>query len=247
MSVTRTFEAYAPPSSLSDNERPQQYIGSPVQRTEDDALLQGLGQYVDDLKLEGVLHAAVLRSPHAHATIDAIDTSAARLMPGVVKIYLYDDLPESAKKRLPVLVPNPAIKQVMTQEVLASREVLCVGDPVAFVVATQRCLAEDACDAIVVEYQVLPAVADCLHALQASSPTIHSDIASNMAANVKMGFGDMGMHLQKPPTVCVTRFGSTAVPPTPWRHVGMQHGLIRPRATCVSGPLARHRIWRKKI
>ncbi len=192
MSVTRTFEAYAPPSSLSDKMRPHQYIGSPVQRTEDDALLQGLGQYVDDLKLEGVLHAGVLRSPHAHAKIHAIDISAARLMPGVVKIYLYDDLPESAKRRLPVLVPNPAIKQVMTQEVLASREVLCVGDPVAFVVASERCLAEDACDAIVVEYEVLPAVADCLHALQASSPTIHSDIVSNMAANVKMGFGDIG-------------------------------------------------------
>lgn len=191
MSAAGQMDVHWATRSLPEHERPGKYIGSPVQRTEDEALLRGLGQYVDDLKLEGALHAAVLRSPHAHAKILAIDTSVARLMPGIVKIYLYDDLPESAKKRLPILVPNPAIQQVMTQEVLASKEVLCVGDPVAFVVASSRSLAEDACDAIGVEYAVLPAVADCLQALNPSSPTIHSDIASNMAAHVKMGFGDL--------------------------------------------------------
>lgn len=167
------------------------FIGARIQRTEDDKLLRGQGLFVDDLPLDNVLQSAVLRSSHAHALILSIDISAAQALPGVHKVYLYKDLPLSAQKRLPILVPNPAIIKVMTQHVLAHDEVSCVGDPVAFVVADSRYIAEDACALITVEYDILPAMGDCLEALKEGAPTIHSSLASNLAAQVKLGFGDV--------------------------------------------------------
>jgi carbon-monoxide dehydrogenase large subunit len=168
----------------------EKYIGARIQRTEDDKLLRGQGLFVDDLPLDNVLHSAVLRSSHAHARILSIDIEAAQALPGVHKIYLYKDLPPSAQKRLPILVPNPAITKVMTQHVLAHDEVCCVGDPVAFVVADNRYIAEDACALIVVDYDILPAMGDCLEALKEGAPTIHSSLTTNIAAQVKLGFGD---------------------------------------------------------
>ena len=123
----------------------QAYIGSRTLRTEDTALLKGLGQFVDDIKLENTLFSGVLRSPHAHAKIINIDTIQASQLPGVHAIYLHKDLPPSAQKRLPLNTPNAAITLVMTQEILASSEVCYVGEPVEFVVADSRYIAEDAC------------------------------------------------------------------------------------------------------
>jgi carbon-monoxide dehydrogenase large subunit len=166
------------------------FIGARVQRTEDEKLLRGQGQFVDDLKLENVLYSAVCRSPHAHARIVSIDIAAARALPGVHAVYLHADLPLSAQKRLPLLVPNPAIRSPMTQEVLASTEVCAVGDPVAFVVADTRYIAEDACGLIEVEYDVMPVVANALSALAPGAPTMHSSLQDNLAALIKIGFGE---------------------------------------------------------
>lgn len=80
--------------SISPDSRPEQFIGSRVQRTEDQLLLKGQGLYVDDLKLNGVLYSAFLRSPHAHAKILSINIERALELPGVHKIYLHQDLPE---------------------------------------------------------------------------------------------------------------------------------------------------------
>ncbi|HEY4073210.1 MAG TPA: molybdopterin cofactor-binding domain-containing protein, partial [Herbaspirillum sp.] len=167
------------------------FIGARVQRTEDEKLLRGQGQFVDDLKFENVLYSAVCRSPHAHARIVSIDTAAARALPGVHAVYLHADLPPSAQKRLPLLVPNPAIRSPMTQEVLASTEVCAVGDPIAFVVADTRYIAEDACGLIEVEYDVMPVVANALSALAPGAPTMHSSLPDNLAAQIKIGFGEI--------------------------------------------------------
>ncbi|VTU28707.1 xanthine dehydrogenase family protein molybdopterin-binding subunit [Variovorax sp. RA8] len=167
------------------------YIGRPVRRTEDSKLLQGKGSFVDDLKIPGVLHMAVLRSPHAHARIVAIDTSQASAMEGVFMVWTEADLPPAAREPMPILVPNPAIRQLRAQRVLACGEVCAVGDPVAFVVAQNRYLAEDACDRIVVEYEELPVASNALESLKPGSPTAHLGAPDNLAAHVTMGFGDV--------------------------------------------------------
>src|ERR1700742_4444418 len=85
------------------------FIGKRVTRSEDEKLPKGQGRYVDDLHLPGMLHAAVLRSPHAHARIVAIDCTQARLMQGVHAVYVNADLPQRARGRVPSMLPNPAI------------------------------------------------------------------------------------------------------------------------------------------
>src|SRR6185437_16613326 len=91
-------------------------FGARVVRLEDPALLTGRGQYVDDVHLPGTLHAAFVRSPHAHARFGKIDTTAARAMPGVHAIYIADDMPPRiATGQIPMLVPNAAIKTPRTQ------------------------------------------------------------------------------------------------------------------------------------
>src|ERR1043166_6644491 len=99
------------------------HFGARVARLEDPALLTGRGRFVDDIKLPGALHACFVRSPHAHARIRAIHTSAARAMPGVHAVLTADDLPTPmATCQIPMLVPNPAIKAPCTQLALARHE-----------------------------------------------------------------------------------------------------------------------------
>ena len=192
------------------------YIGRPVRRTEDKLLLQGKGAFVDDLKIPGILHMAVLRSPHAHARIVRIDTSDARAMQGVHLVCTEADLPEAARQPMPILVPNPAIRQLRAQRVLAQGEVCAVGDPIAFVVADNRYLAEDACERIVVEFEELPVAANALDALRPGAPTAHLEAPDNLAAHVTMGFGDVGSAFAGP---CVQ------VKETFWQNRGSAHPM----------------------
>lgn len=192
------------------------YVGSRVQRTEDEALLRGQGRFVDDLKLPHVLHSAVLRSPHAHARIVSIEAGAARALAGVHAVYLHQDLPASARRRMPMPMPNPAIRNAVTQEVLVSQEVCAVGDAVAFVVAESRHIAEDACSLIEVEYEILPAVADCRSALSANAPHAHLAVADNLAAHLEMGFGNAGAAFEKAAHVVRETF---------WQNRGSAHPM----------------------
>src|SRR5436305_8722851 len=133
------------------------WSGAPVQRLEDPRLLRGKGTYVDDIDLPDMLHAAVLRSPHAHARITHIDTSAACELPGVHLVLTAADLGEVLEPS-PLLVPHHALTQPRTQLPLALVEVRYVGEAVAFVVADSRYIAVDALDLINVEYEPLPVV-----------------------------------------------------------------------------------------
>ena len=131
-------------------------FGTKVPRVEDDRLLRGDGRYLDDLAPDA-LHAAVLRSPHAHARITGIDVDAVLDVEGVVAVYTYDDLDGPMAEPLPLLIPHPTLTHGRTQYALAKDEVNYVGEAVAFVVAVDRYVAEDALDRIRVTYEPLPA------------------------------------------------------------------------------------------
>jgi aerobic carbon-monoxide dehydrogenase large subunit len=168
------------------------HFGARIARLEDPALLTGRGQFVDDIRLAGCLEAAFVRSPHPHAKIRAIDTSAARAMPGVHAVLTADDLPpHMAGSQIPMLVPSPLIKTPRTQLALARGEVCYVGQTIAVVIADSRYLAEDAAAAVAVDFEVLPAVSDCRDAAKPGAPRVHSDLAGNIAAEVPMSYGDV--------------------------------------------------------
>src|SRR5690349_15805216 len=134
-------------------------FGARIKRNEDPRLLTGQAQFVDDIHLHGMLHAAFKRSDYAHARILSIDVDAARNMPGVIAVYTAEDLGDFWQPS-PLLVPPPPAQYVQfnqrTGGQLARDKVRYVGEPIAMVVATSRYIAEDALDAIEVDYEPLP-------------------------------------------------------------------------------------------
>jgi carbon-monoxide dehydrogenase large subunit len=135
------------------------YIGRPVERLEDLRFLQGQGQYVDDLTRDGLLHAAIFRSPFAHGRILSIDVSAARALPGVRDVITAAEIGEPLP-RIPLrMEPQPALNR-FEQTVIAQHKVRYVGEPVVLVVADSAAIAEDAAGAILVDIEPLPAVTD---------------------------------------------------------------------------------------
>ncbi len=167
------------------------WFGAAVKRKEDAALLTGRGRFVDDLDPGNLLHAAFARSPHAHARIRSIDTAKAKALPGVHAVWTWTDLPEVMREqRLPLYVPNPAIKQIRMQHMLAKEEVCIVGEPVAVVIADNRYTAEDAAQLIDVDYDVLPAVADVRTAFATPEKTVHTGAADNIVGRIPMRYGD---------------------------------------------------------
>ncbi len=132
-------------------------MGQKVQRVEDQRFLRGQGRYVDDVAVgSGTLHAAVLRSPHAHARIVDIDVSGVLDVEGVHAVWTYDDLTGPMAEPLPLLIPHPALTHGRTQYALAKDEVNYMGEAVAFVVADDRYVAEDAIGRITVDYDAAP-------------------------------------------------------------------------------------------
>jgi carbon-monoxide dehydrogenase large subunit len=164
-------------------------VGARIPRNEDPRLLQGRGCYVDDIHPAGVLHGVSLRSPYAHARIVAIDASAARRQPGVHLVLTAADLGE-LNQPSPLLIPHPTLTHPRTQRPLAVDEVRFVGEPVAFVVADDRYLAEDAADLIEVAYESLPVVTDLETALASGGPRVHADVPDNRAARFRQTVGD---------------------------------------------------------
>ncbi len=154
-------------------------IGQAVHRKEDKKLLTGKGRYVDDLKLPGMQHMAVVRSPHAHADITGFDTSKAKAMPGVTAVLTGDDLEFAAG------VPcasNPTGDMVHpVRPPLAKGRVRHAGEPVAVVIATDRYTASDAAAAVEVSYNPLPALVTPEAALADGAPRIHEELDSNVA------------------------------------------------------------------
>ena len=167
-------------------------FGARVTRLEDESLLSGSGRFVDDIKLPNMLHACFVRTPHAHAFIRRIDTSAARALAGVHAVYLADDMPEPMRSnRMPMLVPNPAIAQQLTQYCLAREEVCFVGQAVAVVIAESRYLAEDAAALVDVDYEPLPVASEVRDAIKPNAARTHSELESNITSRFPMAYGDV--------------------------------------------------------
>src|SRR6516165_5710170 len=151
-----------------------QSIGMPVRREEDLRLLKGRGRYVDDVRLPREVRGFVVRSPHAHARIVAVDAAAARAAPGVLAVLTGDDLRARGLGTLRPLVPRrrrggrPAF--VSPQPILAQEFVRYVGDPVAFIVAETLNQAKDAAELMAIEYEILPAVTTAEAALAPDAP-----------------------------------------------------------------------------
>src|ERR671922_1956604 len=174
------------------------YFGAAVRRREDPRFLRGEGRFVEDVTLAGLLHAAFLRSPHAHATIGHVRTEAAKAMPGVVAVFTHADLARWMKP-LPLFgAPPPGLAAAVKfesrqapQYALARERVRYVGEIVAMVVAHDRGGAEDAAEAIEVEYTPLPAAVDMLTAGEAGAPLVHPEWGSNVGVGFTHGIGDV--------------------------------------------------------
>lgn len=167
-------------------------FGEKIKRVEDPALLRGKGRYLDDIHLPGMLHAAFVRSPLAHARITDIDASAARAAEGVVAVYTLDDLrPHLTDTVMPVEQPSGALKQSASPSVLADGEVRHVGEPIAIVIAETAYGAEDAAALVNVSYDALPVSSDFLGAFDADAPKAHSTLTDNLVAGFTLAYGDV--------------------------------------------------------
>ncbi len=163
-------------------------IGASLKRKEDPRLLTGRGRYVDDVRLPRMLHAAIVRSPHAHAVIRGIDGAAALATPGVAMVVTAADL--GNVRPIPIrLGPKPSLVPFL-QFPLARGRVRYVGEPVAIVVAADRYLAEDAADLVVVEYDALPAVTSAERSLAPGAPLLRTGTTSNLADRLESVVGE---------------------------------------------------------
>ena len=166
-------------------------IGTAERRREDERFLTGCGHYLDDISLPRQLCGHVVRSPHAHAGIDAVETDAAAAMPGVHAVFTAADLVEAGIGAIPcVMAPQGtggSAAAIPPRPVLAAGRVRTVGDPVAFVVADSAAEARVAADAVAVTYEPLPAVTDAKAALQPGAPALHDDAPGNLCIDWELG------------------------------------------------------------
>ena len=188
------------------------YVGQPLRRREDFKFVTGKGRYTDDIKAPGMLHMAVLRSPHAHAVIRRIDLSAARAAPGVRLALSGADL----AGKIGAIVPNWIIPgtKVPDRPVVAIDRVRFVGECVALVVAETQAMAHDAIGLIEVDYETLPAVIDEEAAIRDGAPQLHDNVPNNITTVYKVGGGDYGKAAQEADQVITLRMTNNRLIPT---------------------------------
>ena len=171
--------------AIAESNAARRWVGQSIARVEDAALLTGRGRFIDDLGVRpGTLYAAILRSPHAHADILAIDSEVARRADGVVAVLTGDDI----KALTTSLVVG--VKAPVECWPIAVGRARYVGEPVAVVVASDRYKAEDAVDLIDVQYRALPANVDPLQALSPDTPVLHDGFGGNVASDRTFRYGD---------------------------------------------------------
>ncbi len=164
------------------------YIGRRVRRVEDERLITGRGRYAGDIRLDGLVHIAFVRSPHPHARILGVDATAAREMPGVLAVWTASDLPETAggiEERAPHDM-SPHVRPILTRD-----EVNYSGEAYALVVAETGYQAHDAAEQVMAEIDPLPAAGDVITATAPNAPTVHPDMTSNVAHDATIAYGDI--------------------------------------------------------
>src|SRR6202050_3919558 len=187
-------------SGLLKNVTSNTAVGLPVLRIEDGPLVRGDGRFVDDLKLPGMLEAAFVRSPHAHAGIRGIDVTKALRLPGVHAVFALADLaPLLTAERLPLQFRTDQLPSDVAPFVLAKDEVAFVGEAVAIVVAQSRAIAEDAVALVEVDYEPLRAISDCRAALRPGAPLAHRSKSSNLLIEFRQGYGDIAAAFARAP------------------------------------------------
>ena len=179
----------ATPEEMRQN--PEMYFGQPLRRREDARFLTGAGNYVDDMTLPGMAHMAFVRSPHAHALIGDLSTTRATSMPGVLGVLTATDWEAAGLGELVCVHPMPFSDGRPMNEALrplfARDKVRHVGDPLACVIAETRHQAEDAAEAVEVDYGPLEAVTDVSAALDPGAPLVHEKFATNLVFEVEHG------------------------------------------------------------
>ena len=188
------------------------YFGASVPRREDPRLLRGEGRFVDDIKLPGLLHAAFVRSPHAHARIVAVRADEARRQPGVAHVFAFADLARWMKPMPlfgavpPGLAARVQVTMKQSPQLAMCRDVVRhVGEIVAMVLADSRALAEDAAERIEVEYEPLPVVTDMVAGAEPGAPVIFPEWGENVAVEFRTGFGDAARALAEAPVTARER------------------------------------------
>src|ERR1700722_19278638 len=166
-------------------------VGQPVRRKEDDTLVRGKGKYTDDFNLPGQAYAWIVRSSHAHGVIRGIDTSAAKTMPGVLRIWTGTDLAAAGYEPFTCGLPlksRDGTPLLQTNRMpLVTDKVRYVGDAVAFVVADTLAQARDAAEAVVVDIDPLPAVTAPAEAVEPGAPQLYDHIPNNVALDYHFG------------------------------------------------------------
>ncbi|RYJ03399.1 MAG: xanthine dehydrogenase family protein molybdopterin-binding subunit [Acetobacteraceae bacterium] len=180
-----------PDTAMPDMTRLKFGVGQSVPRQEDPILLQGRGRYTDDISLPGQLWAVMVRSPYAHGTITAIETAAAKEVPGVLGVFTGADLAEGGygpmKCALPLKNRDGSPLRNIERPALAMDKVRFVGDPVAFVVAETKAAARDGAEAVFVDIDVLPAVTEASAGAAPGAPQLYDHIPNNTVLDFHFG------------------------------------------------------------
>ena len=189
------------------------FIGRAMKRVEDPRLLRGAATYVDDIRLPGLLHVAIVRSPYAHARVERIDTAAARALPGVVAVLTGADIND----RCGFVPCEASIDGMKSPEhtVLASNRVYFVGHPVAVVVATDPYVARDAVEAVDVDYDPLPVVTDPEAALAPDAALTHPDLGTNVCFTDVLTGGDIDEAFRRADRIIKQRIVHQRLTPMP--------------------------------
>jgi aerobic carbon-monoxide dehydrogenase large subunit len=194
------------------------YVGQPLKRFEDPKLITGRGSFVDDIKLPDMLHAAVLRSPYAHARIRSIDISAARDLPGVVAVLTRADiagvLPDIPTR---AMTGERAVDELRPPEhpLLAKDKVCYVGQAVAIVVAQDAAVTTDAVERIAVDYEPLHPILDPHEAAREDAPAIHEILGTNVALRLRQRAGDLDGAFARADHVIRQRYDVPRLAPAP--------------------------------
>ena len=166
-------------------------IGASVVRKEDRRFITGKGRYVDDIKLQGMTHAHFVRSPHAHARVKSIDSSAAMKMPGVIGVLtgkqIVDDKIGNLICGWAITSKDGTPMKMGAWPAMAPETVRFVGQAVAVVIAETKNQARDAADAVVVNYEELPAAADIRAAIKPGAPQLHPEAPGNVIYDWALG------------------------------------------------------------
>lgn len=188
-------------------------LGRPLKRKEDPRLLKGTSKYVDDIKLPGMLNSAVLRSTYAHALIKRIDCEKATSLPGVRLVLLAKDIPKTSVG--PLASGQTTDGTLIERPVLANDEVRYLGEPIAFVVADSKNIAEDALDLISVEFEPLDPVIDPEAAIRGDGARAHISLKSNLVQSDKVSFGDVESAFKKASKITRVELLNQRLAPSP--------------------------------